>query len=424
MLLTCLRRELCHRPRQTAVVSLGLALGVGMVIAVTAVSSGFEEAEASVLGSLYGVGTDIAVTQVPAEGDAGSPAAGVGRLLTGGLGPIESSRVAVIADTPGVAVASGGLTLTELQIGDPGEGPSAGPRTVAISGVGLDQVDVGPLGSSTVVAGRALAPGDHGINVAVVEAGYAEQRGVGIGSTVMVAETAFEVVGTVRAEDGRLPSDLFVPLAAAQRLLGLSDQVNTIYVAADSSAAVGAVRAEISRLLPSATVTTSGDLGGAVSGSLADASGLAGTLGVWLAAIVVLAAFLAAAVLTLTGVSRRVREIGTLKSLGWTSRRIVGQIMAESAAKGVLGAMAGVVLGCGAAATVTALAPTLSGSVDQAPASGGAAIGAVDVGITAPVTLSRTALAVAVALAGGLTAGMLGGWRAARLRPADALART
>ena len=40
-----------------------------------------------------------------------------------------------------------------------------------------------------------------------------------------------------------------------------------------------------------------------------------------------------------------------------------------------------------------------------------------------PVTISIIVLAVLLALAGGLIAGMFGGWRAARLRPAAALAQ-
>jgi putative ABC transport system permease protein len=47
----------------------------------------------------------------------------------------------------------------------------------------------------------------------------------------------------------------------------------------------------------------------------------------------------------------------------------------------------------------------------------------VAVHLTAPVTLTAIALAVVLAIAGGLIAGMFGGWRAARLRPAAALAR-
>jgi putative ABC transport system permease protein len=47
----------------------------------------------------------------------------------------------------------------------------------------------------------------------------------------------------------------------------------------------------------------------------------------------------------------------------------------------------------------------------------------VSVHLTAPVTLSTVLLAVVLALAGGLIAGSFGGWRAVRLRPADALGR-
>jgi len=48
---------------------------------------------------------------------------------------------------------------------------------------------------------------------------------------------------------------------------------------------------------------------------------------------------------------------------------------------------------------------------------------AVTVHLNAQVTLAAVALAVVLAIAGGLIAGGFGGWRAARLRPADALAR-
>ncbi|MGV9641357.1 ABC transporter permease, partial [Streptomyces sp. NPDC003514] len=47
----------------------------------------------------------------------------------------------------------------------------------------------------------------------------------------------------------------------------------------------------------------------------------------------------------------------------------------------------------------------------------------LDVALTAPVSLTTVGLAVGLAVAGGLVAGAFGGWRASRLRPADALRR-
>ena len=68
MFFTYLRRELRRRMRQAIFIALGLALGIGLVITVTAASSGVKDAQAQVLHSLYGVGTDVTVTQTPKAG--------------------------------------------------------------------------------------------------------------------------------------------------------------------------------------------------------------------------------------------------------------------------------------------------------------------------------------------------------------------
>ena len=47
----------------------------------------------------------------------------------------------------------------------------------------------------------------------------------------------------------------------------------------------------------------------------------------------------------------------------------------------------------------------------------------VAVHLTASVSTDVILLAVVLAVAGGIIAGMFGGWRAARLRPADALSK-
>ena len=114
-----------------------------------------------------------------------------------------------------------------------------------------------------------------------------------------------------------------------------------------------------------ATVTTSSDLASEVTGSLSSASSLANNLGKWLAIAVLIAAFLLASLLTMSAVSRRVREFGTLKALGWRSRRVIGQVMGESVTVGVIGGLVGVALGFAGAAIVSAVAPALSASVGQ-----------------------------------------------------------
>ena len=120
---------------------------------------------------------------------------------------------------------------------------------------------------------------------------------------------------------------------------------------------------EISDALPGTTVTNQNDLAKQLTGSVASASSLATNLGRWLAIAVLVAAFLLASLLTTSAVSRRVREFGTLKALGWTSRRVVGQVVGESLAIGVIGGAVGVGLGFLGSALVGHFAPTLTASV-------------------------------------------------------------
>ena len=498
MFFTYLRRELRRRMRQAIFIASGLAVGIGLVITVTALSAGVRNAQGTVLHSLYGVGTDVTVTKAPAAQSGGPPSFGF-RGATGsrtrpaagtkididtlgnfGLGTLSSGSVTSVSRLHDVAAAAGGLTLTDTKItgkipaintsggGFGGAGGGGGgfrgaftPTSFSVAGVDLAQGELGPLSSGKLAAGRTFTAADSSANVAVVDSDYAKQEKLKVGSTVTIAKTSFTVVGIVSEPAGASSSDVYVPLARAQALAGLNGKVNTIYVAAASASDITAVSKEISAAMPAATVTNSSDLAKEVTGSLASTSSLANNLGRWLAIAVLAAAFLLASLLTMSAVSRRVREFGTLKALGWQSRRVIRQVMGESLVIGVAGGIVGVGLGFLGATLVSRLSPTLSASVGPTTGSatpggartfgggnfggagfggGGAGRGAsgpgggfgrfaanashtVAVHLTAPVTLAAIAVAVALAIAGGLIAGIFGGWRAARLRPAAALAK-
>ena len=202
---------------------------------------------------------------------------------------------------------------------------------------------------------------------------------------------------------------------------------------------ISTVSKEIPGLLRGTTVTTASSLASEVTGSVASAEKLVNDLGRWLSVLVLIAAFAVACLLTMAAVARRVREFGTLKAIGWRSRRIVAQVLGESMAMGVAGAAAGVGLGLAGAAIIAAVSPKLSAMVGgnsgpQASAPPGARRPSPDdrrrepvprgVRDAAPVGYRGViVLAVILAIAGGLLAGAFASWRIARLRPADALAR-
>ena len=411
MFFTYLRRELRRRMRQGVFIALGLALGVGLVITVTAASAGVKNAQGTVLHALYGVGTDVTVTKSPKAGSftpgsfgfgfrtgtAKRPAAGTkidtSTLAAGAtLASISSSSVATVAGLHDVSAAAGGLTLNDRTLsgtvpaintsgwrwlrrrGSGGGGQSFRANfttnTFGVDGVDISTGELGPLSSGKLSAGRTFTSADASSDVALLDSSYATQNKLSVGSTIAIGNssgtaTNFKVVGIVSEPAGDNPSDVYIPLAVAQKLANMKNDVNTIYVAASSSSDISTVSSEISKALPSDTVTTSSDLASEVTGSLSSASSLANNLGKWLALAVLVAAFLLASLLTLAAVSRRVREFGTLKALGWKSRRIVGQVMGESVTLGLIGGAIGVALGLAGAELVSKMSPKLTAVVGQ-----------------------------------------------------------
>ena len=293
-----------------------------------------------------------------------------------------------------------------------------------IGGVDQTQPTMGVVTTAQVTKGRFLAPA--GGKEALVSATYAAKHKLTIGSTLDLNGTSFTIVGLVTPPLGGQSADVYLPLTQLQTLATEKGLANVILVRATSSSKVGAVEAAIRRALPQAQIASSKQVADKISGSLVDASNLSHNLGLVLSIVAAAAAFLLAALLALSSVGKRVRELGTLKALGWTQRMVVRQIAGESLAQGAAGGLIGIVLGVVAALAINAFGPTLTAS---ATTGGGSALLGVDtvrtatsaVSLTAPVGVTVLAIGFALALMGGLIAGAAGALRAARLRPADAL---
>lgn len=487
---TYLFRELTNRRKQTAIIAIGMALAIALVIIVNAVSAGVRDAQASVLESVYGVGTDITVSQTPeapTEGEQpnrptfqfgsgdGTTTDGTTALsqsmLTAGIGTstFDASTLDTVLGVDNVAAATATLSLNNVSFngeipdftqggGLPGGDGTQAPPTGGADGAGGSQFDVdtftvegidvagaavGPLTAATVSDGRAFTADDAAQDVVIVDSSYATASDLAVGDTLSIGGTDFEIIGIVASSssDAATASNTYIPLDVAQSLSGLDGQVSTVYVQASSSEAIEQVQSDLETALPDATVNTQADLASSVSGSLSTASSLVSNLGTWLSIIVLAAAFLIAILFTISGVTRRTREFGTLKAIGWSNNRIVGQVAGESLVQGLIGGVIGVAVGLAGILVINAIAPTLSaGTATQAtggfggPPGGGSggpgivgpaaqqtASATTDIVLQAPVTATIILIAVGLAILGGLLAGAIGGWRAARLRPAEAL---
>ncbi len=540
-----LRSELLRRKGRTILTMLGLALGVALVIVITALSHGLSQAQKSTLNPLSSIGTDLTVTVQP-QGFAGGAFASriiqtnlaalgkpgqhfVHDTFSAGTQPtFAQSQAASVAKLSGVAKISTGLTLTvthqegkvpkitatlktkskkyqvsgqtrpsaadfakmaaciqklQAKSGQSGTGaaPSQGSgsltgggganssafrkcmpasmrsfrqtftapgqtihqqvntpqtdiktSTYTIGGVNTTQSEMALITPAQVTKGRFLSK-KNGLE-ALVSGSYASSHKLKLGSTLALNSTKFKIVGIVQAPLGGQTADVYVPLNQLQKLAGQKNKINVVLVRATKSSAVGTVQKEIEKAFPSAQVASSKQVADQISGSLVDASNLAKSLGLALSIIVIAMAIMLAALLTLSSVAKRVREIGTLRALGWTRKLVIRQIAGESLVQGVAGGVIGVAIGIGAAAVINSLNLSLSASskVGGTNTVGGFRRAFEAAQTTTPTTTSQVALhaplvgtiiliGFALAVLGGLLAGAAGAFRAAQLRPADAL---
>ncbi|MEU6416172.1 ABC transporter permease [Streptomyces spiralis] len=483
MFFTYLRRELRRRRKAALVVASGLALGIALVIVVNSVSNGMGKAQDKVLQSLYGLGTDMTVTKAAdpdsdgaqrprfkfdAKGDDDSSSQSNDIVMAQGFTTLPTSTVTKVGEQQGVSSAVGGLSLRVVKVDGQftrgkfqqdqstggkrfeggqsprgkvvGGGADFDVNQYTVYGTDVTQPALGPLTSSKITSGRTFKTTETDAKVVVADSAYAKEKKLKVGSTVTIKSVKYEVIGIATADSGDATANLYMPLKQAQTLSDNKDKVTTIYVKAADSQKIGSVKSAIQKNVSGTTVTTSADLAKTVSGSLSTASDLATTVGKWLSITVLVAAFLVAGLLTSSAVSRRVREFGTLKALGWRSGRVTRQVVGEAVVNGLVGGALGIALGLAGAYAVSAVSPTLQAQLGGSGGGGeglGARIGggggfggpgrqaakSLEVALTAPVSLTTIAVAVALAVAGGLIAGAFGGWRASRLRPADALRR-
>ncbi|MFE2683857.1 ABC transporter permease [Streptomyces mirabilis] len=480
-----LKRELSRRKKAALVIAMGLALGIALVITVNSVSAGMQQAQDKVLKSLYGLGTDMTVTKAqaaPSSNSSGRPKFDFNaksssstkqssdRVMTQGGQSLASSLVTKVSAQKGVASAVGALTLNVTKVdgsftqgtaksstsggssqqGGPGGGQGGGStgapqvqgggasfdvNSYSVAGVDVTNQDLGPLATSKITSGKTFTATQTDAKVAVVSKSYAKENKYTVGKTFKISGTKYTVIGIATPDSSESTTDVYLPLKQAQTLGDAKNKVTTIYVKATDSKQITTVKTTIQKNISGTTVTTSADLASTVSGSLSTASNLATSVGKWLSIAVLVAAFLVAALLTSSAVSRRVREFGTLKALGWPSRKVTRQVVGESIVNGLIGGALGIAIGLGAAYAVTAISPKLTaelgntggggGGMGGGPGGGGPGQQAVkntmEIALSAPVSVTTIALAAGLAIAGGLIAGAMGGWRASRMRPADAL---
>ena len=301
--------NLAHRPARTAVSVAGIALGVLLVVFTVGLAHGLLRERGKREAN---IGAEIMLRPS-------------GTIALSGTQPftIPLEHAAEVMRMPGVR--------TTVPIGQALDKIDSGFGSRLIEGIPYERY--AELNNLTIKEGRGLEKGDE----VIVDSGWQREQNIAIGSTIVIYERPFKLVGIFEPPGG---GRLKIPLATMQDQVGSENRCNTILVACDDPNQKEQVAARIKEKFPEDQIVFTSELPELYQSSVP-------ALNIFLKVVVGVAATISMLVILLamyTTVTERTRQIGILKSLGMSKRSIAWVIEQEAILVSVLGVGFGVLL--------------------------------------------------------------------------------
>jgi putative ABC transport system permease protein len=403
--------------------AIGVTIGTAAVIVLISLGVGLQQSAMSSLGQ-FGDVTQITVTSEPLFGPADPTQAGRTEPLTAASLREITALPHVLAVTPRVRLDGGG-TLTYARddyFGDfQGVDPAAAGRLEWKLAAGADRI-----GKGTIVVGSGVfaSGGDSGRSAA----DSSPESVVGRAVTLKLEKTDDEgeivtrsdrlrVAGVLEESGGADDFTIYMGLDdvedANRWFTGTrtraSDGYGEVLVKADDRTNVRDLQESINAM--GFETFSALDILEAVNQFALIVQGVLGGLG---AVALLVAAFGIANTMTMA-IYERTREIGIMKALGATNRDVLRIFLAEAGAIGVLGGLAGAVIGWSAGIAIDLIIRNL------VIANSGGTTAAEDIAEISVTPVWLLVFAVVFAACVGLVSGVYPALRAASMKPLAAL---
>ncbi len=296
------------------------------------------------------------------------------------------------------------------------------PQYLNIEGIPLEATYLESYPSilpSNISAGRNLQAEDQ--SVVVLQEVVAAYFDVSVGDTINLLGQNFMVVG-IEGTGRSWQAAAYMSLGEAQSITNTTGQALKLLVFADSIENVDTAESEIKEQYPQLVVQTSKAM---IKVALESKAGYEKQMQTAQAAvnnleniaimqigILVPAQIAIILLIMLYSVRERTKEIGTLKAIGASNRTILAQFIIEGILLSLIAGAVGIAIGTVGASTIgNLLLPRLQYNFGQSVA--------VPLAITITPELVLAGLGIAVAL--GALGSLYPAWRAAKIRPAEAM---
>jgi putative ABC transport system permease protein len=290
----------------------------------------------------------------------------------------------------------------------------------------------------TILSGRGMSANESG--VAVISQSLATSWGLGVGDTKTIEGVTLTIVGisssststTSSTPGGSAISDriVYVDLAQAQAMYSMTGEATNLYVYANSTSSADTIQVEIQAMLSSAQVTTSSQRVSQLSASQTAMSNTLSSTNSTLAQTqaaadqeTVLALVATSAIILLImvfSVRERVREIGVMKTLGFSNRSVVSQFVLEGVTVTFIGCIIGAIVGIIAYPTLSDLLMPASTSTQSSTVPGAQTVQTL-AAVSASPEIGMVLIAFMAVLAMGALGSIYPAWKASRIKPVEAL---
>lgn len=285
-------------------------------------------------------------------------------------------------------------------------------------------------GSSLSITSGNTIDGNGSSLDALVGKDLASKNSLTVGKTFTAYGKTITVSGVFNTGNTFQDSGIIMPLAAVQTLTGQSGQVSSVIAKVDSSENVNATVVSLKT-----TIGSKADIVSEAQQATDSVSSLQSISGLALASVI--GSAIAGAVIILLAmimiVRERRKEIGVIKAIGGTNRKVMAQFISEALTITVVGSIVGLTLGVLASGPMTSSLVSSSQNSNSSsqqgsrPSGGGFIRGGFSrvssnlTQVTSSVTPQVFALSVGITLLIAVIGSSVPAWFIARISPAEVL---